>query len=398
LVNFVLIRFFLYVKALAPSSSVHIMRRMKSRLCRPRISVFTRPLDNWKSGSGHHLQEILNAVLDLNQGRLDFTFVHYAHSDNPIYRRDVRELIVPRNLLQCGRIMRKENFDIVHYSPLTIYSPIWRVPGRKVATLHGVEQLLQPQFVGGLELAHERFVVPAYARRMDRIVTVSETSARFFTERFRVSSDRIVVCYNGFSPTYRVMPAGEVTAPARHGIARPYIFHISRFSERKNPWTLLDAFCRFVKDHNAPHSLVCAGSGWNNEKILDRVRVLGMARRYVAPGFLPEQDVAELMNAADAFVFPSLAEGFGMPNIEAMACCAPVITTPGFAIREIVGDAAVVVEDPHDAGALSKAMFDVTTNKQLRARLIERGRQRVSLFSWARSAERLLSVYLDLLR
>jgi len=372
--------------------------RMKSDHSRPRIAVFTRPLDNWRSGSGHHLQEILNTVLDLNQGSFDFTLVHYTRSDNPIYRRDVRELIVPRNVLCSTRILIKKKFDIVHYSPLTIYSPIWGVPGRKVATLHGVEQLLQPQFVGKLELAHERFVVPAYARRMDRIVTVSKTSARFFTEQFRIPADRIAVCHNGLSSVYRVMPEADVTAPGRCGITRPYVLHVSRFSERKNPWTLLEAFSRFVKTHHAAHSLVCVGSGWNSEKVLDRVRALGLAGRYVAPGFLPEQDVAELMNAADVFVFPSLAEGFGMPNIEAMACRCPVITTPGFAIREIVGDAAVVVEDPHDAAALAQAMHNVTADKQLRARLTERGRMRVSLFSWVRSAERLLSVYRDLLK
>lgn len=377
---------------------MHIMSRMKGDMPRPRIAIFTKPLDNWRSGSGHHLQEILNAALDLNRDRFDFTLVHYSRSDNPIYRREVRELIVPRNPLRSTQILRRENFDIVHYSPLTIYSPIWGVPGLKVATLHGVEQLLQPQFVGKLELAHERVVVPAYARRMNRIVTVSETSARFFTRGFRIPPDRIAVCYNGFSSTYRVMPEAEVTAPARYGIARPYVLHVSRFSERKNPWTLLDAFARFVKKHDTSHSLVCAGSGWNDTKVLDRVRALGLAGRYIAPGFLPEQDVAELMNAADAFVFPSLAEGFGMPNIEAMACGCPVVTTPGFAVREIVGDAAVVVEDPHNAVDLSQAICEVTSNRPLRARLTERGRARISLFSWARSAERLLSVYEDLLQ
>ena len=78
----------------------------------------------------------------------------------------MRELIVPRNPLRSATILQREKFDIIHFSPLTIFSPIWGVPGRKVATLHGAEQLLQPRFVRKLELAHEKFVVPAYARRM----------------------------------------------------------------------------------------------------------------------------------------------------------------------------------------------------------------------------------------
>jgi glycosyltransferase involved in cell wall biosynthesis len=85
-----------------------------------------------------------------------------------------------------------------------------------------------------------------------------------------------------------------------------------------------------------------------------------------------------------------------MPNIEAMACGCPVITTPGFAIREIVGDAAFIVEDPYDVVALSEAMHDVIADEQLRARLVERGAAHISLFSWTRSAQRLLSMYEEL--
>ena len=125
------------------------------------------------------MNEILNTVLDQNNGRFDFTLVHYRKSNNAIYSR-ARELIVPRNPLLAASILRRERFDIVHYAPLTIYAPIWGVPGRKVATIHGAEQFLVPQQYGKIELAHEYLVVPLYARRMDRIVTVSETSANFF--------------------------------------------------------------------------------------------------------------------------------------------------------------------------------------------------------------------------
>ena len=370
---------------------------MKLRNGLPRIGIFSKQLDNWTSGSGHHLNEILGSALDLNNGRFDFTFIHYRPSNNPIYAR-VRELIVPRNPLFAARVLRREKFDVVHYTPLTIYAPIWGNSSRKVATIHGAEQFHIPQFYGKLELAHEHLIGPSYARRMDRIITVSETTADFLVRAFRIPRRNIVVCYNGLSPIYRILPKDEVTAPERYGITRPYILHVSRFSERKNPWNLLEAFARFIQEHEAPHSLVCAGGGWGEEAVTDRASALGISERLITPGFVPERDVAELMNAADAFVFPSFAEGFGMPNIEAMACGCPVITTPGFAIREIVGDAACIVEDPYDAVALSEAMHRVIANHEFRAHLIERGTARILLYSWAQSAERLLSVYDELSR
>jgi glycosyltransferase involved in cell wall biosynthesis len=370
---------------------------MEGKDSKPRIAVFTKPLDNWSSGSGHHLQEILNAVLDLAGDRFDFTFVHYKPSVNPIYKRGVHELIVPRNPFRSAAVLRREKFDVVHYSPLTIYSPIWGVPGRKLATIHGAEQLLVPQFYSRLELAHEIFIVPIYARHMDRIVTVSETTADFLAGHYSFPRDRISVCYNGLSCFYRVLDPSEVTAPERYGIKRPFILHVSKYSERKNPQTLLEAFARLVEKIEAPLSLVCAGGGWNDEAILTRVQKLGIAERFVAPGFVPESDIVELMNAASAFVFPSLAEGFGMPNIEAMACGCPVVTTPGFAVAEIVGDAALVVEDPGDPVALSEALHRVLCDERLRTKLIERGFARLPLFSWEEAARKLIDLYGQLL-
>ncbi|HOX31133.1 MAG TPA: glycosyltransferase family 1 protein [Spirochaetales bacterium] len=362
-----------------------------------RIAVFTKPLDNWTSGSGHHLDEIMKAVLDLNEGRFDFTFVHYKPSQNPIYKR-VRELVVPRSPLRSAAVLRREKFDLVHYSPLTIYAPIWGVPGKKLATIHGAEQLLVPQFYGKVELAHEYLVVPPYARRMDAIVTVSNASADFFVRRYRVAPERITVCYNGLGPAYRVLPDAEITAPERYGVRRPFVLHISRLSERKNPWKLLEAYARLVQEHDSPCSLVCAGGGWNGEEVLERARSLGIAELLCTPGFITERDAVELMNAARAFVFPSLAEGFGMPNVEAMACGCPVVTTPAFAVREIVGDAALVVEDPSDPVALAEALHRATTDEALRARLRERGFARLPLFSWEDSARKLIGVYERLTR
>ncbi len=359
---------------------------------RPRIAVFTKPLDRWTSGSGHHLNEILNAALDLNEGRFDFTFVHYKRSDNPIYKR-ARELIVPRSPLRSAAVLRREKFDVTHYSPLTIYAPVWAVPGKRMATIHGAEQLLVPRFYGRIEMAHELLVVPVYVRKMDAIVTVSNTSADYFVERYRAKRDRITVCYNGLSPAFRVLAGEEITTPGRMGIAGPFIFHISRFSERKNPWTLLEAYARLVRERNSPCALVCAGGGWDCEEVGERARTLGIAPRLYTPGFITERDEVELLSAARAFVFPSFAEGFGMPNVEAMACGCPVVTTPAFAVREIVGDAAIVVEDPTDAVALSEAMHRATTDEALRARLRERGFARLPLFSWEDSARRLLGVY-----
>ncbi|MDR1624990.1 MAG: glycosyltransferase family 4 protein, partial [Spirochaetia bacterium] len=362
----------------------------------PRIAVFTKQLDNWRSGSGHQLNEIMAKVLDQNEARtqnkIDFTFLHYKKSENAIYQR-VKETIVPRNPLRFAAALRREKFDLVHYTPLTIYSPIWFVPNKKTATIHGVEQLLLPEFFGPLEMFHERFLVPVFARKMDGILTVSGSTKDYLVRRFRVRENRITVAYNGIGGEYRPREAGTLSAPPKYGARPPYVFHISRFSERKNPWVLLEAFARFAAGKGKNHSLVCAGKGWDDPAVLQKARDLRIGDRLVCPGFIAEAEAAEFFSGADFFLFPTLAEGFGIPNIEAMAAGCPVITTAAFAVPEIVGDAAIVVENPRDARALAAAMEELSGNADLRQNLIDRGLRRARLFSWEEGAKKLLAMY-----
>jgi len=98
-------------------------------------------------------------------------------------------------------------------------------------------------------------------------------------------------------------------------------------------------------------------------------------------------------NAASVFVFPSLAEGFGMPNIEAMACGCPVITSGVFAIPEVVGDAAWIVQDPEDPEELATALVQVVTRPEVRNRLVEAGFKRLELFDWDKAAEKVIRMY-----
>ncbi|OHE62715.1 MAG: hypothetical protein A2Z99_20770 [Treponema sp. GWB1_62_6] len=366
-----------------------------------RICVFTKPLDNWRSGSGHHVNEILTRLLDLNAkgGGFDFTFAHYGPSPNPIYSR-VKEIIVSRNPLSSATVMRSLAFDLIHFTQLTIYSPIWFNGARRMtATMHGADELQTAAVQSAVKLAHERWVVPFFARKMDGVFTVSETSKKYFVDEFGLDASRICVGYNGLSGTYRVLPEAETLAPRKLGIPGPYILHVSRFSERKNPWKLLEAFARFkdassTVDRSAKgYSLVCAGYGWDGAAVRREAARLGFADRFFCPGFTEERIIVELMNGARCFLFPSLAEGFGMPNVEAMACGCPVVTTAVSAIPEIVGDGALLVHDPTDAASLASALRIACFDEGARAELKRRSARRLRLFDWDESARRLLDFF-----
>ena len=109
-------------------------------------------------------------------------------------------------------------------------------------------------------------------------------------------------------------------------------------------------------------------------------------------GFVAEEDLAALYNAADLFVFPSFYEGFGLPVIEAMACGRPVICSHGGSLPEVVDRAAVLV-DPHSTAELVRAMHDALLDKELQARLGRQSLQRAGAFSWRETARKTLDVY-----
>jgi glycosyltransferase involved in cell wall biosynthesis len=359
-----------------------------------KIGVFSKPLDNWTSGSGHHLDEMMRHVLDLNDsaGRpFDFTFIHYKPGNNPIYSR-VGEIIIPRNPICAALKLRRYRFDILHYSPLSVFAPMFALGAKKIATIHGAEEAVYPEGYSLVARLHERYAMPVLARRLDAIATVSETSKAYYVSRYRVRAECVFITVNGLSPDMRVIDRKELSVPARLGLSRPYVFHISRYSARKNPLGVLEGFARFSA-RNPGYSLVCAGKGWDSDEVRAIAARLGIADSLVTPGFIDERAEVELMNGAVAFLFPSFAEGFGMPNVEAMACGCPVITSSVFAIPEVVGDAAILLKDASDHDECAQALERVARDTGYRNELIEKGLERAKRYDWDTSARILMDAY-----
>ena len=387
---------------------------------RPRVAIITRAIDRAKnSGSGHHLREMVRHLIPLVPD-LDITLAHYTPSDDEIYTL-APELILPTNPLRAAAVLNRNNFDIVHFSPLTIVSPINGLHARKVATIHSAEPTLLPEAYSWVKRVHSRHLIPRYARRLDALVTVSETSKAWFSEHYRIPPERIHVTYNACAPAYRVLTPDQLAAddPRDPVLPGPFILHVSRFSQRKNPWTMLEAFAHLIsgikveRPATAPGdtppagsappasvpanlSLVLAGKGWDGPEVRQRATALGISERVITPGFVAQETVVRLLNTAAAFWFPSLSEGFGMPNVEAMHCGCPVITSAVFAIPEIVGEAAVVIKDPRDTHALADATRRLLSDPAERRRRVDAGLTWCKRYDWDESARVLADVYRSL--
>ena len=156
---------------------------------------------------------------------------------------------------------------------------------------------------------------------------------------------------------FRTAPAAEqARVRARYQLDRPYLLYVGTLEPRKNLVRLIRAWHALWRRGVIPHQLVLVGGrGWQDAAIYDTIAQLDCGDALRLAGYVPTADLPALYSAADAFAFPSLSEGFGLPVIEAMACGTPVLISTAPALRELAGDAALAV-DPCDERALTDAL------------------------------------------
>jgi glycosyltransferase involved in cell wall biosynthesis len=360
---------------------------------KPKIGIFTRPIDQGTSGSGSHLEQLVNHIVKLNSN-YHIVFIHYDKSKKHDLYDNFESIIIPRNPLKASKILRKEKFSLLHYSPLTVFAPLWIPHVKKVATIHGAAPLSLPDQYKKTTVLHDKYIRPILVKFMDYILTVSQTSKKYLVRDCKFPEDRIAITYNAVDSDFKRQETKSIVInnyrfnPEKNR----YLFHLSKYSERKNPKVILDSF-KHINKEDKEIVLILGGKGWENRDVLDFLHDNQLENNVLFPGFMTRQEIMQLLSLSSAFIFPSYYEGFGMPNIEAMACGCPVITSNAFAIPEIVGDAAVILKDNTDSHELCSKVFDVINNKELAQELVNKGYIRSKDFSWNKSAEVALSIY-----
>jgi glycosyltransferase involved in cell wall biosynthesis len=270
----------------------------------------------------------------------------------------------------------------------------WSYGMPSVGTVHDFSQLHVPQKYDAARMFYIMRILPRMMRRLTRVISVSE-STRCDLESFaRVPAERIRVIYNGadlqrFTP--RTAKSARADLPPELHIPERYVLYIARLEyPGKNHVRLLEAFAALKRATDLPHKLVLVGGRWDGAEIIEeRVAELGLSDMVVFPGFVPNEAIPALYAAADAFAFPSLFEGFGIPVLEAMASGVPVCAANTSSIPEVVGDAGLLF-DPLDVASMTECLVHLLREEPLRQRLIARGIERAAGFTWDRAAKETL--------
>jgi glycosyltransferase involved in cell wall biosynthesis len=297
-------------------------------------------------------------------------------------------VVLPKLARECG-------LDVLHV-PSYRRLP-WRRPCALVATIHD----LAPFHVAGKydwkRTFYARWIVPALARRQDRIIAVSRNTARDIAQFFGLSSERVTVVHNGVEHQ-RFFPGSREQARSiaaqRHDLHDPFFLYVARLEHPgKNHVRLISAFNRFKAATGSNWNLALGGSDWHGaDSIHESIRESAFAGDIRTLGFVSDNDLPDLYRAADCFVYPSLYEGFGMPPVEAMACGCPVICSTRGSLSEVVGTAAMVIE-PEDVSDLASALAKMSGDGDCRNSYRAAGLARAAEFDWRHTAGATLGVY-----
>ena len=365
------------------------------------------------SGVGMHAWQIarnLCAREDLSCELLLYDFLRRRGSAKILRERIPHTPIRQCNLLPYGIYVELWDFlpvlrpdllfrtgaDIYHFFNFVVPP---RVKGYVVNTVHDLVYLTYPQTMQKANFRRLHKHLARSCQNSDIIIAVSENGKRELIELMGIDKAKIRVVSNGvdLGRFHSDIPPEEVVAfRQRHGLPADYFLYIGTLEPRKNIPNLLRAYAAGQPRFGGCKLVLAGAKGWEYKEIFKLVEELHLQNEVVFTGYLPSAELAYLYAGAQAFLFPSYYEGFGMPPLEAMACGVPVMTSNRSSLPEVVGDSGILVE-PEDLGQMANAMERLLTDTELHQTCRERGIARAGQFTWERSADAVFQIYQELM-
>lgn len=281
-----------------------------------------------------------------------------------------------------------------HYSPFLM-------PTKSVISIMDMSFERFPEYFKRKDLYQLKYWTAASAKIAKKIITISNFSKSEICKIYNFPSEKVVVTYcgydtNRFNPSVKNKKGKVKEILAKYKINQPYLFFLGTLQPRKNLPRLIEAFS-LLKDNN--HQLVVVGminegrGGWMNESIFETVKRLGFDDRVVFTGYVPDEEAPLLLAGSEAYILPSLYEGFGIPPIEAMATGVPAVVSRVSSLPEVCGEAAIYIEDPYSTKSIASAIQKVISQSDSeRNNRIQTGISFVKRYNWNHTARQTLEV------
>jgi len=370
-----------------------------------RVGFDASALGAQTTGAGEYQRQLLATLPDIDPA-LEL-LVYTARGASAPVRGTVAQQEMPwttgnrvQRILRGGwawrQRWRSDRLDLLHV-PFYYLPP--GAPERSVVTIYDARFLRYPETYPRARHAFLRVAVPWSLRRAGHIITISEFTKHELVELLGLPAEKISVTLLAPRSSFTRVeePAELARVRAKYALPHRFVLSTSTLEPRKNLARAVEAFAG-LRRRGLPHALVLAGVRYFGTTDLERaIARHGMTDSVHRLGYVDDADMPALYSLADAFVYPSLYEGFGIPPLEAMACGTPVVASNTTSIPEVVGRAACLV-DPQDVESIANGLASVLTDPRRAAELRLAGSERLGAFSWARTAQQTVAVYRRVLR
>jgi len=377
-------------------------------------------------GLGRYTQEVVDNVLRMKGAEVgaDFEYVIFLSPENYdefiVEAPNVKKVLLKirwyslREQILMPFLIWREHLDLIHFPHFNV--PIF-TPVKFVVTIHDlilthfptIRATTKSKFFYYLKNLAYQFVISIAIRRAQYIISVSEFTKNDIISKFKVRADKIKVTYEGVANLAKgrdslfVLKLDNQETLAEYHIANNYLLYVGNAYPHKNLETLIHVFSK-IHSVNPELRLVMVGrEDFFYLRVQDYARSLNLWQKgninspIIFPGYVPDAQLEILYLEAQAYVFPSLYEGFGLPPLEAMARSCPVLSSNRSSMPEILKDAALYFDPENEEDMIAKINL-ILQNNQLRNDLIIRGLEMVKKYNWWECAHQTLLIYQEALK
>ncbi|HEW78817.1 MAG TPA: glycosyltransferase family 1 protein [Phycisphaerales bacterium] len=364
-----------------------------------RIGIMLRCIDE-KGGIAIYARNIVEELLKIDQKN---QYVLFFPSMTHFNRYNAFENVTPLLLESKSKVLwdqvyvpmaaKRERVDVIFNPKFTL--PLWGRP-KAVMTVHGADWFL-PEYkilYHPVDRLYMRFMMPMYIRRSSAIISASDYSTQGFLTYLPMSKGKVKTIHYCANRMFQPMSDQALLQGIRqkHGLQDPFILTLIHYDTgRKNFANMLQAFAR-AKKKGIAHKFVVGGREVQRYAEEQPLRELGVEGDVIFKGWIEQDDLPALYNAADLYLYPTRLEGFPIPVCEALACGCPIVTSKDGVFREAAEDAAIYV-DPENPDDIAKAICRVLKDDGLRQSMKGKGLARAKDLSWDNCASETLALF-----
>ena len=369
-----------------------------------KIAIDARALTGRFTGDRTYWKSLIKSLLEIDTENeyLLLTRLPLPEEDTPRAANVTLHAVRAKNdrlwtLFTLPRLLKETKADLVH---VQYTAPLW-TPCPLVTTVHDISFRLHPEWFPAKDRLLLNLTVPATMRRASAIITDSESSRRDLLRVYALPETKLSAIMLGAPNEMQRKIAGVTQEIAqrftkeKYGVTNSYFLAVGVMQPRKNLPFLVKAFAE-AKVRGLKSDLVLTGKmGWGSgqEDLRAILKASGVPEEALKfTGYVPDEDLPLLYRGSEAFLYPSLYEGFGLPPLEAMTCGTPVIASSAPAMPEVCGDAAHLIS-PLDETGWTEALLRIEGNTALREDLMVAGHKRVAAFTWRKTAAQTLEIY-----